>query len=96
MPQKYQVVTPTAFVMGQIKISGMTGRGFTAEARVIAKGSGQVSEAKAKSESTYVLLVSPGPCTVTAEVGGVISEPTEIDAQPGETVEVDFWFGRRT
>ncbi len=96
MPQKYQVVTPTAFIMGQIKISGMTGRGFTAEARIVAKGAGQVSEAKAKSESTYVLLVSPGPCTVTAEVGGVISAPTEIDAQPGETVEIDFWFGRRT
>jgi hypothetical protein len=96
MPQKHQVVTPTAFIMGQIKISGMVGRGFTAEARVTAKGSGQVSEAKVKGESTYVLLVSPGPCTVTAEVGGVTSEPTEIDAQPGETVEIDFWFGRQS
>jgi hypothetical protein len=96
MQEKYQVVTPTAFIMGQIKISGMTGRGFTAEARVIAKGNGQVTETTTKNESTYVLLVSPGPWTVTAEVGGVVSEPTEINPEPGQTVEIDFWFGRRS
>jgi hypothetical protein len=96
MPQKHQVVTPTAFILGQIKISGMTGRGFTAEARIVAKGADRVTEITAKNEATYVLLVSPGPCTVTAQVGGVVSEPTEIDAQPGETVEIDFWFGRQS
>jgi len=96
MPQKYQVVTPTAFILGQIKISGMTGRGYSAEAHIVAKGNGRVTEITAKNESTYVLLISPGPCTVTAEVGGVISEPTEINPQPGETVEIDFWFGRKS
>jgi hypothetical protein len=96
MPQKFQVVTPTAFVMGQIKISGMTGRGFTAETRIVAKGNGRVTEVTAKNESTYVLLVTPGPWTVTAEVGGVIAEPTEINPGPGETVELDFCFGRQS
>jgi len=96
MAETYQVVTPTAFIMGQIKISGMAGRGFSAEARVIAKGNGRVTETTTKNESTYVLLVSPGPWTVTAEVGGVASEPTEISPEPGQTVEIDFWFGRRS
>jgi len=95
MQENHQVVTPTAFIMGQIRISGMAGRGFTAEARVIAKGKGQVTETKAKNESSYVLLVSPGPWKVTAEVGGVVSAPTDIDLKPGQTVEIDFWFGRR-
>jgi hypothetical protein len=94
MKEKYQVVTPTAFIMGQIQITGMAGRGYTAEARVIAKSSGQVTETKARNESSYVLLVSPGAWKVTAEVGGVVSEPTNVNLEPGQTVEIDFWFGR--
>ena len=96
MQENHQVVTPTAFIMGQIRISGMAGRGFTAEARIIAKSDGQVTETTAKNESSYVLLVSPGAWKVTAEVGVVVSEPTDINLEPSQTVEIDFWFGRRT
>ena len=42
MAQSHHVVTPTAFIMGQINISGMSGRGFSTEARVIAKGKGSI------------------------------------------------------
>ena len=96
MQESHHVVIPTAFIMGQINISGMTGRGFSAEARVIAKANGQVTETTGKNESSYVLLVSPGPWTVTAQVGGVVSEPTNITLDAEQTVEVNFIFGRLT
>ena len=96
MAQTHHIVTPTAFIMGQINISGMTGRGFSAEARVTAKANGQATETTAKNGSTYVLLVSPGPWTVTAQVGAVVSEPMTITLEPGQTGEIDFWFGRRS
>ena len=80
--------------MGQVQISGMAGRGITTEARIIAKSNAQVTETKAKNEASYVLLVSPGAWKVTAEVGGVVSEPTNINLESGQTVEIDFWFGR--
>ncbi|MBZ5514721.1 MAG: hypothetical protein LAN62_07730 [Acidobacteriia bacterium] len=95
MLESHHVVTPTAFIMGQINISGMSGRGFSTEVRVIAKGNGQVTETTARNESSYVLLVSPGAWTVTAQVGGVASEPQNITLDPGQTVEIHFWFGRR-
>jgi hypothetical protein len=96
MEQTFDVVTPTAFIMGQISISGMVGRGNSLEARVIAQAEGQIVDTVAKSGSTYMLLVTPGPWTVSAEVGAVVSKPTTVSLQPGETAEVNFWFGRRS
>ncbi len=94
MAQTHNIVTPTAFIMGQATVSGLKGRGYAPAVRVIAKANGQVTETTAKSESTYVLLVSPGEWTVTAEVGGVASEPTNITLEAEQTVEVNFTFGR--
>ena len=59
MLESHHVVTPTAFIMGQINISGMSGRGFSTEARVIAKANGQVTETTAKNVPPR--LKSEGP-----------------------------------
>ena len=96
MAQTHNIVTPTAFIMGQVTVSGLKGRGYAPDVRVIAKANGHVTETTAKSESTYVLLVSPGEWTVTAEVGGVVSEPTNITLEAEQTLEVNFTFGRLT
>ena len=94
MPESHDVVTPTAFIMGQIHVSGMTGRGYTPEVRVVAKSNGQQTEIRAKSESTYVLMVSPGEWIVTAESGAVASEPKKVCLESGQTLEINFRFGR--
>ena len=96
MQESHDVVTPTAFIMGQITISGMVGRGFTSEVRVAAQSNGHTTETHAKSESTYVLLVSPGEWHVTAEVGGVTSDPKRVILPSGQTLEINFCFGRRS
>ena len=95
MAESHDVVTPTAFIMGQITISGMTGRGYTSEVRVIAQSNGHSTETRGKSESTYVLLVSPGEWVVTADVGGVASEPKRVTLEAGQTLVINFTFGRR-
>ena len=95
MQESYDVVTPTAFIMGQITVSGMSGRGYTPEVRVVAQSSGQVTETRIKCESTYVLLVAPGEWAVTAEVGGVASESKSVSLVSGQTLEINFHFGRR-
>ena len=96
MQESHDVVTPTAFIMGQITISGMAGRGFSSEVRVAAQSNGVTTETRAKSESSYVLLVSPGEWHVTAEVGGVTSDPKRVILAPGQTLEINFCFGRRS
>ena len=96
MAQTHNIVTPTAFIMGQVTVSGLRGRGYAPAVRIIAKANGHVTETTAKSEATYVLLVSPGEWTVAAEVGGVVSEPTNITLDAEQTVEVNFIFGRLT
>lgn len=95
MPEDHDIITPTAFIMGQITISGMTGRGYTSEVRIIAQSNGHSTETRSKSGSTYVLLVSPGEWMVKAEVGGVASEPRRVTLESGQTLEVNFVFGRR-
>jgi len=96
MPESHDVVTPTAFIMGQITISGMGGRGYASEVRVVAQSKGRSTDTLAKSESTYVLLVSPGEWHVTAEVGGVTSEAKRVNLASGQTMEINFHFGRRS
>jgi len=93
--QSHEVVTPTAFIMGQITVTGMTGRNYAPDVRIIAQTNGHITDTTAKNESSYVLLVAPGHWTVSAEVGGVVSEPQKVSLEPGETVEVNFHFGRR-
>ncbi|MBI4166930.1 MAG: hypothetical protein HY508_14480 [Acidobacteria bacterium] len=95
MQESHNVVTPTAFIMGQITVSGMTGRGYTSEVRVVAQSNGHMTDTRSKSESTYVLLVSPGEWVVTAEVGGVTSEPKLVSLVSGQTMEINFTFGKR-
>jgi len=95
MPESHDVVTPTAFIMGQITVTGMGGRGFTSEVRVAAQSNGRTTDTRAKNESTYVLLVTPGEWHVTAEVGGVTSEAKRVTLDPGQTLEINFCFGRR-
>ena len=96
MQESHEVVTPTAFIMGQVSVSGMTGRGYTTEVRIVAQSNGHITDTRSKSESTYVLLVSPGEWVVTAEVGGVASEPKLVSLVSGQTMEINFTFGRRT
>lgn len=96
MAESHDVVTPTAFIMGQITVSGMAGRGFTSEVRVVAQSKGHVTDTRAKSESSYVLLVSPGEWHVSAEVGGVTSDPKRVILESGQTLEINFHFGRRS
>ncbi len=81
--------------MGQISVTGMTGRGYTPEVRVIAQSNGRSTEVRAKSESTYVLLVSPGDWFVSAEVGCVVSETKQVSVVSGQTLELNFHFGKR-
>ena len=95
MQESHDVVTQTAFIMGQITVTGMTGRGYTPEARVIAQSNGRSTEARGKSESTYVLLVSPGDWLVSAEVGCVTSESRQVTVVSGQTLELNFHFGKR-
>lgn len=96
MAEGHDIITPTAFIMGQITISGMTGRGYTSEVRITAQSNGRSTETRSKSESTYVLLVSPGEWLVTADVGGVASEPRRVTLESGQTLVMNFVFGRRT
>ena len=95
MAEKHEVFTPTAFIMGQITVMGMTGRNFAPDVRIIAQTNGHTTDTTAKNESSYVLLVAPGEWTVSAEVGGVISEPKKVSLESGQTVEINFSFGRR-
>lgn len=95
MGESHDIVTPTAFIMGQITISGMTGRGFTSDVRVIAQSDGHITDTRSKNESSYVLLVSPGEWVITAEVGGVASEPKRVTLESGQTLVMNFVFGRR-
>ena len=95
MGQSHEVATPTAFIMGHITVSGLKGRNLSPEVRVVAEANGRVAEAKAKNESSYVLLLAPGEWKVTAEVGGVVSQPINVSLHTGETAEVNFSFGRR-
>ena len=95
MPQNHEVFTPTAFIMGQITVMGMTGRSYAPDVRIIAQTNGHTTDTTAKNESSYVLLVAPGEWTVSAEVGGVISEPMKVSLESGQTVEINFSFGRR-
>ena len=95
MQETHDVHTQTAFIMGQIMVTGMTGRGYEPEVRVVAQCNGHSTDTRGKSESTYVLLVSPGEWYVTAEVGGVTSEPKRVTLASGQTMEINFHFGRR-
>ena len=91
----HDIVTPTAFIMGQVTVSGLRGRGFVPEIRIVAQGQDRTTEIRVKTDSHYLLLVSPGEWTVSAEAGGVVSEPRKIVAEPAKTVEVNFLFGRQ-
>ena len=95
MSDTHDVVTPTAFIMGQITVTGMTGRSFAPDVRIIAQTNGHITDTTAKNESSYVLLVAPGEWSVTAEVGGVTSEPQKVSLESGESAEINFCFGRR-
>jgi sarcosine oxidase gamma subunit len=95
MAQSYEIFTPTAFIVGQIIVTGMTGRSFAPDVRIIAQTTGHITDTTVKNESSYVLLVAPGEWTVTAEVGGVISEPKKVSLESGQSVEINFFFGRR-
>jgi len=95
MQETHDVHTQTAFIMGQIMVTGMTGRGYEPEVRVVAQCNGHSTDTRGKSESSYVLLVSPGEWYVTAEAGGVISEPKRVTLASGQTMEINFHFGRR-
>jgi sarcosine oxidase gamma subunit len=96
MQESHDVLTQTAFIMGKIMVTGMTGRGYSPEVRIAAQGDGRSTEVRAKSEATYVLLVSPGEWSVVAEVGGVASEPKRIALVGGQTIEINFHFGRQS
>lgn len=95
MGQSHEVVTHTAFVLGHILVSGLRGRNYAPQIRIVAKADGRVVETTAKNESSYVLLLAPGEWTLTGEVGGVVSQPMKVTLHPGETAEVNFSFGRR-
>ena len=95
MQETHDVQTHTAFIMGQITVTGMTGRGYTPDVRVVAQCNGHSTDTHGKPESTYVLLVSPGEWYVTAEVGGVTSEPKRVTLASGQTLEINFHFGKR-
>jgi hypothetical protein len=81
--------------MGQITVTGMVGRGYTPDVRVIAQANGRSTEVYAKPESTYVLLVSPGEWLVSAEVGCVASDGRRVTVVSGQTLELNFHFGKR-
>ena len=95
MQETHDVHTHTAFIMGQITVTGMTGRGYAPDVRVVAQCNGHSTDTRGKPESTYVLLVSPGEWHVTAEVGGVTSEPKRVTLASGQTLEINFHFGKR-
>ncbi len=95
MGQSHEVVTHTAFIMGHVVVSGLKGRNYSPEICILAKANDRVVETKAKNETSYVLLLAPGEWAVTAEVGGVVSQPINVSLHPGETAEIDFCFGRR-
>jgi hypothetical protein len=97
MRQKHEVKTEAAYITGLVKVGGLQDRVQPPDATIIAKYEERVTSDTVpcgKAARPYFLVVFPGECRLTAEVGGVISDTQVIKLEPGETAEIDFYFGK--
>ncbi len=97
MHQKHEVKTEASYITGFVRVGGLQGRAQPPNAVVTVKcGERATSDTVpcAGGGKPYFLVVLPGECRLTAELGGVISDTQVIKLEPGETAEIDFHFGK--
>ncbi len=96
MHQKHEVKTEASYITGFVRVGGLHERAQPPDATLTVKCGERVTSNTVpcgRGAKAYFLIVCPGECRLTAEVGGVISDTQVIKLAPGETAEIDFHFG---
>lgn len=97
MRQKHEIKTEVSFITGFVRVGGLQGRAQPPDAIITVKCGERTTSATVPcggGAQPYFLVVPPGECRLTAEIGGVISETQVLKLEPEETAEIDFCFGR--